>query len=219
MKQSKIFEVYEDGRRIYTRNLTPGKTFFKERTAKEGSAEYREWDPKRSKLAAAIVKGASNTFIRQGSVILYLGAAHGYTPSYISDIVGNSGFIFAIDNAPRVVRDLVMLAKVRKNIAPILANAHHPESYMDKVSQADIVYQDIAQKDQLGIFMKNMDIFLKSGGYGLFAVKARSIDIRQRPKTIFNDIRAAVDKVYPVIDFRSLDPFELDHCFIICKKK
>jgi fibrillarin-like pre-rRNA processing protein len=214
IKPSKIFEVYEDNRKLYTINLTPGKTFFTEKTKNK----YREWDPNRSKVAAAILKGCRNIFIRKGNIILYLGAAHGYTPSYISDIIGNDGFIFAIDNAPRVVRDLVFLAKERKNISPILADANHPEQYKDSVTKVDIVYQDISQKNQVDIFLKNIDSFLKPGGYALIAVKARSIDITKKPKVIFNQTRIHLEEKLTVIDYKSLEPFEKDHCFIICKK-
>ncbi len=217
MKPSKIFEVYQDRSSLYTKNLTPGKTFFGERTVKEDNIEYREWDPHRSKLAAAIIKGCANSFIRKGSVVLYLGAAHGYTPSFISDIVGNEGFIFALDNSPRVVRDLVFLAKERENIAPMLANANHPEEYAD-IPKVDIIYQDIAQRNQADIFLRNIERFLKPNGYALIAVKARSIDITQKPKKLFNDVRMLLDKKMKVIDFRILDPFERDHCFMVTKR-
>jgi fibrillarin-like pre-rRNA processing protein len=215
MKPSKIFEVYEDRSKIYTKNLTPGKTFFKERT----NDDYREFDPRHSKLAAAIMRGCSNVFIRKGNTVLYLGASHGYTTSFVSDMVGNDGFIFALDSAPRVVRDLVFLAQERKNIAPMLADANHPEEYLDKVTQVDILYQDIAQRNQVEILLKNAKLFLKPGGYALIAIKSRSIDITRKPSQLFNEARAQLDKVMPVVDFRRLEPFEEDHCFMVCKKR
>ena len=214
IKPSQIFEVYQDKNRLYTKNLTPGKTFFNERTIND----FREWDPEHSKLAAAIFKGCTNIFIRPASIILYLGIAHGYTASYISDIIGNKGFIFGIDPAPRVMRDCVFLAQERKNIAPILADANHPEQYIDKVTQADIIYQDIAQKNQVEIFLKNIDTFLKPNGYALLAVKARSIDIKRKPKQIFNEIRKILEQELTVIDYRTLEPYQKDHAFIICKR-
>ena len=219
VKPSPVFEVYSEKNRLFTPNITPGQSFFKEVIVHEGGREFREWDCRRSKLAAAIATGCKNIFVRNSNVILYLGAAHGYTVSYLSDIVGNGGFIFALDSAPRVVRDLVFLAKARKNVAPMLADAAHPETYINKISQVDVVYQDIAQKQQAEIFMKNMDMFLKPGGYGMIAVKARSIDVTKKPSVLFNDVRKLIENKYPVVDFRVLDPFEKDHCFIICKKK
>ena len=52
--------------------------------------------------------------IKQNENILYLGASHGYTPSFVSDIVGNNGLVFCLDFAPRVVRDLYMICEERK---------------------------------------------------------------------------------------------------------
>ena len=220
LKPHKIFQIFQDRRKkIYTRSICPKKTPFQERIAKEGNIEYREFDPTRSKLAAMIMKGCTNVGIRPDDVILYLGVSHGYTSSYISDMIGPNGLIFGIDPAPRVVRDLVFLAQQRKNIAPILADANHPEQYIGRVSQADIVYQDIAQRNQAEIFMKNVDLFLKEGGYGLLAVKARSIDIRRKPKQLFEEIRKILDRKYKVIDYKILDPYEKDHCMIIIKKQ
>lgn len=219
IKPHKIFEVYEDGKRLYTRNMIRGKAPFAERLVKENGVEYREFDPKRSKLAATIMKGCTNAGIRKGDVVLYLGASHGYTSSFVSDMVGEEGFVFGIDPAPRVMRDLMFLAEERKNIAPILADANKPEEYINKVCQADIVYQDIAQKNQAEIFIKNCNQFLKSGGYALLAVKARSIDVKRKPKDLFIEVRNKLDHIFTVIDYRILEPFEKDHCMIIVKKK
>lgn len=218
IKPHKVFEIYTDGRRLYTKNVVKGRAPFMERLVKEGGEEYREFDPKRSKLAAAITKGCLNTGIRQGDVILYLGSSHGYTCSFVSDIIGPAGLLFGLDPFSRVMRDLVFLSQERKNIVPVLADANHPEEYLDKICLADIVYQDIAQKNQAEIFIKNCQLFLKKGGYGLLAVKARSIDIKKSSKALFNEVRQELEKKFTVIDFRSLEPFEKDHCLIIIKK-
>lgn len=49
------------------------------------------WNPFRSKLAAAIIGGVENIYIRPGSKVLYLGAASGTTVSHVADIVGKVG--------------------------------------------------------------------------------------------------------------------------------
>ncbi|MBI2666750.1 fibrillarin-like rRNA/tRNA 2'-O-methyltransferase [Candidatus Woesearchaeota archaeon] len=215
-----IFELYQDGRRLYTKNAFPGtKASFDEIITREGKEEYREFDPTRSKLAAAVVKGAGNVGIRKGNLVLYLGASHGYTPSFVSDMIGREGMIFAVDPAPRVVRDLVFLAEQRKNIAPILADANHPEEYEKRILSVDVVYQDVAQRNQAEIFLRNCKLFLKSGGYGLLAVKARSIDAKKSSRQIFEETRRILEKEMQVVDFRILDPLEKDHCMIVVKKK
>jgi len=83
----------------------------------------------------------------------------------------------------------------------------------------DVVYQDIAQKNQIEIFIKNIDLFLKDGGYALLAVKARSIDVAKNPKIIFKEVKKELERDLIIIDNRVLDPFQKDHCMFVCKKK
>jgi len=224
LEEIKKFNVFEDKRNrraVYTRNLTPGKRFFAEELVREQGVEFRSWDVSRSKLGAAIKKGISQIGIKDKDLVLYLGAAHGFTPSYVSDLVGNEGFVFCLDNAPRVVRDLVFVCEERINMAPILADANHPEEYKDLISpQVDVVFQDIAQRNQVGIFLKNCDAYLKRGGFGLLALKARSVDVTARPRDIFREARIQLEKSsMVVVDYRDLEPFERDHAMFVCKKK
>jgi fibrillarin-like pre-rRNA processing protein len=218
MKKSKIFEVYEDKGRIYTVNLVRGKTVYGEKLVSENNVEYREWDPKRSKLAAAIMKGATNIGIRKGDIVLYLGASYGTTASHVSDIVGKEGFVFALDFAPRVIRDLVFVCEDRKNITPIFEDANRPDKYFGLVSSVDVVYMDIAQRAQAEIFLKNCEMFLKKDGYALIAVKARSIDVTRKPAGIFEEVKKKISEKLSIIDSRRLEPFEMDHMMFICKK-
>jgi fibrillarin-like pre-rRNA processing protein len=211
--------IYSERSRLYTKSLEK-KAFFEERLVREGSSVYREWEPKRSKLGAGLVKKISQIGIKEGSIVLYLGASHGYTPSFVSDIIGNDGFMFAIDFAPEVTRDLVLLAEQKKNIAPILADCNHPEDYKDLVKEkVDIVFQDIAQRHQVEIFLKNCVKYLKDGGFGLLALKSRSIDVTKNPKEIYRQVRAQLEQTMVVVDYRELDPFERAHALFVVKKK
>ncbi len=217
MKQ--IFNgVFQEGRKLYTLNSAPQQQLFDEELLVVDGKEYRGWNPLRSKLAAAIVKGLPELPIKSNSKILYLGAAHGYTPSFISDIAPE-GIVSCIDPAPRVVRDLVFVAEKRKNILPFLADANHPESYYNLVGAVDIVYQDVAQKNQIEIFVKNCSLFLKPGGFGLLALKARSIDVLQQPQGIFLAAKKELEKKFAVIDYRLLSPLQKDHAFFVCQKQ
>ena len=206
IRESKIFEVYEDMERkrkqLYTLNGT----------------EYREWDAFKSKLAATILKGSLNIGIRKNDFVLYLGSSSGTTVSHVSDIIGNEGVVFAVDIAPRVMRDLVFLCYKRKNIVPILADAGKTFELKERISAVDVLYQDVAQKNQVEIFQKNADLFLKDGGYALLAVKARSIDVTKNPKQIFREVKGKLGESLTIIDYRELEPFQRDHCMFICKK-
>ena len=215
----KFPNIYQRGQRLFTPNLTPGMTFFDEETEKFEGKEYRQFDARRSKLAAGVVKGLSQTGLKEGDSVLYLGASHGYTVSYVSDIVGKDGFIFALDFAPRVVRDLVFLCEKRTNITPILADANQPHLYSHRIHDVDFVFMDVAQKNQGEIFLKNCKIFLKKDGFGVLAVKSKSIDITRKPRQIYQEIRAMLEKEVTIVDFKVLDPFEKDHCIFVVKKK
>ena len=220
--KSKIFEVYESqGRRkqLCTINLVPGKKVYGERLINENELEYREWDASKSKLASAILKGSPNVGIRKNDVVLYLGSASGTTVSHVSDMVGSEGLIFAVDIAPRVMRDLIFLSYARKNIVPILADSNKIDLLKERICTADVLYQDVAQKNQLEIFLKNADLFLKAGGYALLALKARSVDVTKNPKQIFREVKEKLEKEMTIIDYRELDPFQKDHAMFICKKK
>ena len=221
ISKSKIFEVYEDKarRKFYILNLAPGKKVYDEQLVKQNNIEYREWDPYGSKLAAAILNGCNNIFLRKDDVVLYLGSATGTTVSHVSDIAGKDGFVFAVDIAPRVMRDLIFNCEERKNIAPILADANHIKELMERASLVDAIYQDIAQKDQVEIFLKNVSAFLKKDGYALLAIKARSIDVTKQPKQIFKEVMERLEKEMIIVDYRALEPYQKDHCMFICKNK
>lgn len=226
IKKSKIFEVYEEERfkgknkSLYTKSFVPGKKVYDERLVNEKGVEYREWNHYKSKLAATIMKGCPNVGIREGDVVLYLGASTGTTSSHVSDMVGEKGFVFALDFAPRVVRELYFLCLERKNMAPLLENANQPDKYKDKIiKDVDIVFQDIAQRQQAEIFLKNCDVFLKKGGYALIAIKSRSVDVSANPRDVFKRVRKQIEKELIIIDERKLDPFEKDHMFFVCKKQ
>lgn len=213
------FEEWKGKKILYTKSVFPGAKAYEENIVRVGNDEFREWDHKRSKLSAAIQKGISQIGIREGEIVLYLGASSGTTPSHVSDIVGKNGFVFAIDFAPRMVRDLVFLSEKRKNIAPILANANKPLTYAHLVTQVDVIYMDIAQKNQTEIFLKNCEMYLKNGGFGLYFVKARSIDVTKKPGIVFKQVREELEKTITIVDYKELDPYEKDHCLFICKKR
>lgn len=198
---------------LLTKNLTKGKTFFDE----EENEGYRVFNPRHSKLAAAIVKRIKITGIKEGDNILYLGASHGYTPSFVSDIVGTKGFVFCLDFAPRVVRDLVLVCEKRENMTPILADANKPDTYKHRITSVDVIYQDIAQRMQVEILIKNLQ-FLKPKGYAIIAIKSRSIDVTKKPYIVFEEVENKLKKVLKIIDKKDLSPLEKDHMLFVCQK-
>lgn len=214
------FLTFPDGtRRLATRNLTPGQRFYTEKLYTIGGVEYRTWDPFKSKLAAAILKGLEVQPIAKGKKVLYLGASTGTTVSHVSDIVGYSGRIFAVEFAHRVMVEFIdNVVKRRKNVVPIFADARKPESYSYVVPRVDVIYADLAQPDETEIAMKNASCFLSSRGYLMIAIKSRSIDVTASPKKIYDaEMRKLRDAGFDVLDYRILDPYEKDHAFVVAR--
>lgn len=212
--------IYTDGKRLYTRNLISGQRVYGEKIIREKGEEYREWIVNRSKLAAAIKKRIKEVPIKPGNKVLYLGIAAGTTASHISDIIGRDGIIFGIDVAPRIMRELIPIVKERKNIIPILEDASKPDKYLHIVSRVDLVYEDVAQPHQVDIFIKNIEYYLRRGGYGFLAVKARSIDVTKDPKVIFREIEKQLrEHGFKIVDVVRLDPYHKDHAMFLIQNK
>jgi rRNA 2'-O-methyltransferase fibrillarin len=64
--------------------------------------------------------GVESIWITPGAKVLYLGAASGTTVSHVSDIVGPSGVVYAVEFSHRPGRDLINMAKARTNVIPII---------------------------------------------------------------------------------------------------
>lgn len=209
--------MYTDGSWLYTRNLVPGKVVYGEGLSKEGGVEYRRWDATRSKLAAYLKRGGRTWPFSPSSSVLYLGAGSGTTVSHVSDVCTN-GSIVAIEISPRVFRNLVSVAETRSNLVPILGDASRPETYRNHVGTVDVLYQDVAQRDQVEIFVRNIEL-LRRGGTGLLMVKARSVDVAARPEVVYADSTNALRRSgLEVLDDRPLDPFQKDHAAVVVRK-
>jgi fibrillarin-like pre-rRNA processing protein len=203
--------VFKSMKNLYTKSLVNGSVY-----GEKIIKEYREWDPTRSKLGAAILKGLKFNPIKKGSKILYLGASTGTTVSHISDMIEKEGIIYAIEFAERMIRKLVNLAEKRKNIVPLLADARKPEEYY-WVEECDIAYVDLAQPDETEIAIRNAEYF--NCKYLMIAIKSQSIDVTKRPEEVYKEEKAKLERAgFNVIELIDLEPYEHDHCFIVAKK-
>ncbi|MGM0404697.1 MAG: fibrillarin-like rRNA/tRNA 2'-O-methyltransferase [Thermoplasmatota archaeon] len=199
----------------YTMNLVPGESVYGEDLVEVDNFEYRNWDPNRSKLGAFLVKEGGLPFSHEDE-ILYLGAGDGTTVSHLSDIL-TDGRIFAVEKARKPYRNLLKLSKKRKNIFPIMADANHPENYRDIVRQMDFVYQDIAQRNQLDIFLKNL-IFIEKGDYGILAIKSRSIDVSKPSKEVIDDlVKQVIEKGYEIVTSIDISKWQKGHSILMVK--
>jgi fibrillarin-like pre-rRNA processing protein len=203
---------------LLTPNLAKGYKVYNEELVRREGVEYRTWDPFRSKLAAAMLKGLPDDTVREGDRVLYLGTSTGTTPSHVSDIVGEKGLLIGVELSPRVAREFVEnVARQRSNVIPFVADARDPSKY--DISKVDLVYCDIAQPDQTEIAMENCRAMLKPGGRLLLVVKSRSIDVLKDPEKVFQEERRRLEIAgFRVESIIELSPFEKDHALVVATR-
>jgi fibrillarin-like pre-rRNA processing protein len=221
MKVTSMNEIFDNvfghEGRILTRNAVPGRKVYGENLLKISGVEYRAWNPRRSKLCAAIKCGLKNNPIRRDSVILYLGASTGTTPSHLSDILTRGG-LYAVEISAHSMKTLLQLCEKRKNIIPILADARNPSSYSE-VGKVDVVYEDVASPEQAEILLKNCRMFLKPGGYAMIAIKSQSIDVTRNPKETFAKVERELSSELEVLEKIDIEQYESGHLFMLLRKR
>jgi len=215
-----IITLDDGSQKLATMNLAPGKTVYGEKLIRFEGVEYRLWDPFRSKLAAAILKGIKSVPIKPDHQVLYLGAASGTTASHVSDIVGEKGHVYCVEFAARALRELVNnVCPYRLNMTPILEDARFPEKYAIYIrGRVDDIYCDIAQPEQAKILADNADLFLKNGGRIMLAVKAQSIDVTKEPSEIYRrEVKILEGRGFAIEDVVHLEPYDKAHAMIVAR--
>ncbi|MFC7203413.1 fibrillarin-like rRNA/tRNA 2'-O-methyltransferase [Haloferax namakaokahaiae] len=193
------------------RLATRGEPVYGEPT-KDG---WRVWDAGRSKLGA-MLELRMETGLEGGETVLYLGAASGTTVSHVADF---SGPTYAVEFAPRPVRDLVGVAEARDNLFPLLKDARDPASYAHVVeSDVDCIVMDVATRGQADVANRNRQ-FLADDGRLLMAVKARSEDVTADPDDVFDDVLDSLESSYEILETTRLDRFHTDHLGIVARPK
>ncbi|XP_052187560.1 rRNA 2'-O-methyltransferase fibrillarin 2-like [Diospyros lotus] len=206
---------------LCTKNMVPGEAVYNEKRVsvqnEDGTkVEYRVWNPFRSKLAAAILGGVDEIWIKPGSRVLYLGAASGTTVSHVSDLVGPNGVVYAVEFSHRSGRDLVNMAKKRTNVIPIIEDARHPAKYRMLVGMVDVIFSDVAQPDQARILALNATYFLKAGGHFVISIKANCIDSTVPAEAVFaQEVKKLQAEQFKPIEQVTLEPFERDHACVV----
>ncbi|UPV74224.1 fibrillarin-like rRNA/tRNA 2'-O-methyltransferase [Halorussus limi] len=176
---------------------------------------WRCWDAGRSKLAAMFESGM-NVGLAGDETVLYLGAASGTTVSHVADFAGPT---YAVEFAPRPVRDLVGVAEDRRNLFPLLKDARKPETYAHVVeSDVDAIVQDVATRGQARVAVENRQ-FLAPDGRLLAALKARSEDVARDPEDVFEDALADLREGYEVLETARLEPYHDDHLGVVARPR
>jgi len=204
-----------DRRELWTQAVGDLPPVYGERWTEVGGRRLRHFEPGRSKLAAAVVRGWAGDLPAPGERWLYLGAASGTTASHVADLVGTEGRVYAVERSVRPFARLLALAERWPNLRPILADAREPRDYAPLLPPADGVYADIAQPDQLAIVLANAELLLSGDGARLLvALKTPSMG-RERSATAH---RTAAESVLAervaLVPSVSLEPFHRGHFMV-----
>ncbi len=189
---------------------TRGEPVYGEPTA-EG---WRRWDPHRSKLGA-MLETEMETGLAGGEKVLYLGAASGTTVSHVADF---SGPTYAVEFAPRPMRDLLSVAADRHNLFALLKDARSPGEYAHVVEPVDVLVQDVATRGQARVALENRR-FLDDDGRLLLAIKARSEDVTRNPDAVFDDVLTELRDGYELLETARLEPYHDDHLGVVARPR
>ena len=176
---------------------------------------WRAWDPHRSKLAATIESGL-DTGLAGDDNVLYLGAANGTTVGHVADFAGRT---YAVEFAPRPVRDLLDVCETRPRLFPLLKDAREPATYTHVVeSGVDAIVQDVATRGQAAVAARNAQ-FLADDGRLVLAVKARSEDVAREPEAVFEEVCAELRETFEVLAETRLEPYHDDHLAVVARPR
>ena len=168
--------------------------------------KWISWNAYHSKLSAYVLGKGENWPFKKDSKILYLGSAEGNTVGFLSKVCKN-GEIVAIDISATAVAELVNLAEKESNIIPFLGDAHFPEKYQVYARNPDILYQDIAQSDQVEIFIRNFKFFSPMCGY--LMIKSHSIS--GTGKSIFEEVENTLKKEFKRVEIIDIKKWAKGH--------
>lgn len=196
-ENDELTRLIRKGKRLFTKSLVSNKNEF--------------WNPVHSKLSALLL--LDNSF-RLGFYheILYLGGGHGTTVRHLSDLYPDTKI--SVIEFGITIDKIFTLIEGRKRIIPIMEDARHPERYSHLISQTgvEMLYQDIAQRDQVDMFMKNLR-FLSRGGLFIFMLKTKSIRQDGSPRQLALDIQSYLESTGMSNEIHIVDlaPFQRSH--------
>jgi len=200
--------------KIYSLSLF-NKSVYGEKIKRYNNMYLREWNPRRSKLGAAILKGFNEIPFNEHTNVVYLGASTGTTVSHVSDICFK-GNVYAVEVSYDSFVKLYSLSDYRDNIYPLLEDANMPEKYSFFIEEPDIIYQDIAQRNQVQIFNENSNYF-KCAKKAILILKAKAISSNKNERSILNTAIKGI-KGFNIKNIIDLKPYDIGNYFIYMER-
>lgn len=164
------------------------------------------------KLGAYRTKDGADWDVEPDENVLYLGAAQGHTASWVGDLV-SQGTVVAVEKSPVAGLALLRTARQADNVVPYVGDARDVDAYAPLVPELGVVYQDLAQRDQVEILLKNVRAFQPRRAF--LAVKARSVAVERDPQDVFDEAVDKLEGAGEVVDLVRLDPYHKDHAMIV----
>lgn len=186
-----------------------------ERVSRKNGKYLRFWDPKRSKLSAALSLGLEHFSFTHDTNVLYLGASTGTTVSHISDIC-HDGKVFAVESSYESFVKLIRLSEGRNNIYPILEDANYFEKYSFFLDSVNVIYQDISQRNQVQIFNNNA-AGCPSATSAILILKLRAITSRLSEKQILNRALEEIEG-FRIKEVINLKPYHKAHYLVYLER-
>jgi fibrillarin-like pre-rRNA processing protein len=216
----RLHEIREGDRVVpATEALGTPPEVYGERLVSTSTGWWRRWDPYRSKLSAALLKGFRGPLPQPGERWLYLGAATGTTASHLADLVGKEGAVYAVEMSLRPFARLLRLAERYPNLRPILGDARRPDDYAGWVPPVDGVYSDVAQPDQAGIARRNAELFLRDGRPLLLVLKLSSLGRDRSPEALVDRALGELRPFRALAPPLALEPFHRQHRFVVARNQ
>ena len=172
MKETRIFQIQiGDKEQLATKNIVEGTKTHKEKIVIVNDEEFLEWNPYKSKLAAAIRNGLQILPIIKNSKVVCINPLEESTILHISNIVGSEGSVFVIDVDKNKKSFLNKLVNTHKNIIPIYDTVDELSFSSSITGKVDALYVDILESEQIEQIVEKYGSLLKNEGFLMLIAK------------------------------------------------
>ena len=172
MKETRIFQIQiGNEEQLATKNIVEGTKTHKEKIVIVNDEEFLEWNPYKSKLAAAIRNGLQILPIIKNSKVVCINPLEESTILHISNIVGSKGSVFVIDVDKNKKSFLNKLVNTHKNIIPIYDTVDELSFSSSITGKVDALYVDIPESEQIEQIVEKYGSLLKNEGFLMLIAK------------------------------------------------
>ena len=235
MKETRIFQIQiGNEEQLATKNMVKGTKTRKEKIVIVNNEEFLEWNPYKSKLAAAIRNGLQILPIIKNSKVVCINLLEESTILHISNIVGSNGSVFVIGVNKNKKSFLNKLVNTQKNIIPIYDTVDELSFSSSVTGKVDVLYVDIPESEQIEQIVRNYGSLLKNEGFLMLVAKKDSDAILENDivgwmaeqRAGLNKIREITAKLksqFEIIQEINLginyetEPFHKSHAFILAQ--